>query len=115
MGKFLSQNDDEGWMVPEALRLADYDLGHDDRAKNCQPVASALGPRFYSWQLEQSAEESWEECERHAEILAKLVPPPDPEKKTNPDAGDAVAVDLFGNPIDTDLFGSPVYPKPRKR
>lgn len=115
IGKFLSQNDDEGWMVPEALRLADYDLGHDDRAKNYQPVASALGPRFYSWQLEQSAEESWEECERHAEILAKLLPPPDPEKKTNPDAGDAVAVDLFGNPIDTDLFGSPVYPKPRKR
>ena len=36
-------------------------------------------------------------------------------KKTDSEGGDAVAVDLFGNPIDTDLFGSPVYPKPRKR
>ena len=115
IGRFLSQNDDEGWMLPETLRLADYGLGHDDRAKEHQPVASALGPRFYPWQLEQSVEESWEECERHAEILAKLLPPPDPEKKTNPEGGDAVAVDLFGNPIETDLFGSPVYAKPRKR
>ena len=78
-------------------------------------MASALGPRFYPWQLEQSVEESWEECERHAEILAKLLPPPDPEKNTNPEDGDAVAVDLFGNPLETDLFGNPVYPKSRKR
>ena len=115
LASFLAQNSGEGWMLPETLRLADYGLGHDDRATEHQPVASALGPRFHPWQLEQASEESWEECERHAEILAKLLPPPDPEKKTNPDAGDAVAVDLFGNPIDTDLFGSPVYPKPRKR
>ena len=112
---FLSQNDGEGWMLPETLRLADYGLGHDDRAKEHQPVASALGPRFYPWQLEQSVEESWEECERHAEVLAKLLPPPDPEKKTNSESGDAVAVDLFGNPLETDLFGSPVYAKSRKR
>jgi hypothetical protein len=102
-------------MLPETLRLADYGLGHDDRAKEYQPVASALGPRFYPWQLEQSVEESWEECERHAEILAKLLPPPDPEKKTEPGGSDAVAVDLFGDPIEADLFGSPVYPEPRKR
>jgi hypothetical protein len=112
---FLGQNGGQGWMLPETLRLADYGLGHDDRAKEYQPVASALGPRFYPWQLEQSVEESWEECERHAEILAKLLPPPDPEKKTEPGGSDAVAVDLFGDPIEADLFGSPVYPEPRKR
>jgi len=81
MADFQSQNGGQGWMPPETLRLADYGLGHDDRAKHHQPVASALGPRFYPQQLEQSAEESWEECERHAEVLAKLLPPPDREKK----------------------------------
>lgn len=66
---FLSQNDGEGWMLPETLRLADYRLGHDDRAKEPQPVASRLGPRFYDWQLAQSPEESWRECELHARNL----------------------------------------------
>ena len=112
---FLTQNDGAGWMLPENLRLADYGLGHDDRAKEHQPVSAALGQRFYPWQLEQSAEESWEECERHAEMLAKLIPPPSPENKTDLEGDAAVAVDLFGNPLETDLFGSPVYPKPRKR
>ena len=63
-------------MIPEALRLADYDLGHDDRAQEHQPVASRLGPRFYDWQLEQGADESWEECRRHAELINRIVPPP---------------------------------------
>ena len=66
---FLSQNDGEGWMLPETLRLADYGLGHDDRAKEHQPVASRLGPRFFDWQLAQSAEESWRECHLHARNL----------------------------------------------
>ena len=66
---FLAQNDGEGWMLPETLRLADYGLGHDDRAKQPQPVASRLGPRFYDWQLAQSAEESWRECHLHARNL----------------------------------------------
>jgi len=63
---FCSQNDGEGWMLPEMLRLSDYGLGHDERAKAHQPVASRLGPRFYDWQLAQDAEESWRECELHA-------------------------------------------------
>ena len=63
---FLSQNHGEGWMLPETLRLADYGLGHDERAKHPQPVASRLGPRFYDWQLVQSADESWRECHLHA-------------------------------------------------
>jgi hypothetical protein len=35
---FCRQNNGEGWMLPETLRLADYGLGHDDRAKEHQPV-----------------------------------------------------------------------------
>jgi hypothetical protein len=66
---FLNQNNGEGWMLPETLRLSDYGLGHDDRAKEPQPVASLLGPRFYDWQLAQSPEESWRECELHARNL----------------------------------------------
>ena len=66
---FLTQNHGEGWMLPETLRLADYGLGHDERALHAQPVASRLGPRFYDWQLVQSAEESWRECHLHARNL----------------------------------------------
>ena len=66
---FLSQNNGEGWLLPETVRLADYGLGHDERALEHQPVASRLGPRFYDWQLSQSAEESWRECHLHARNL----------------------------------------------
>jgi len=66
---FLTQNDGEGWMLPETLRLADYGLGHDDRAKEPQPVASRLGPRYRDWQLAQGADESWRECHLHARNL----------------------------------------------
>ena len=66
---FLAQNHGEGWLIPETLRLADYGLGHDERAEHLQPVASRLGPRFYGWQLVQSADESWRECHLHARNL----------------------------------------------
>jgi hypothetical protein len=66
---FLAQNKGEGWMLPETLRLADYGLGHDDRAQRHQPVASRLGPRFLDWQLAQTPEQSWAECERHAKAI----------------------------------------------
>ena len=66
---FLAQNHGEGWLLPETLCLSDYSLGHDDHAKAPQPVASRLGPRFYDWQLVQSAEESWRECHLHARNL----------------------------------------------
>ena len=56
-------------MLPETLRLANYGLGHDERAKEHQPVANRLGPRFYDWQLDQDAEESWRECHLHARNL----------------------------------------------
>jgi len=66
---FCTQNDGEGWMLPETLRLADYGLGHDDRAKQPQPVRECFGPRFYDWQLAQTPEESWRECHLHARNL----------------------------------------------
>ena len=71
---FLAQNDGEGWMLPETVRLADYGLGHDDRAKHPQRVASRLGPRFYDWQLVQSADESRRECHLHARNLLGASP-----------------------------------------
>lgn len=74
--RFLSMNDGEGWMLPNTLRLADYNLGHDDRAKHHQVVAAALGPRFEAWQLAQSVEDSWEECARHAELRELILPQP---------------------------------------
>ena len=66
---WVTQNSGEGWLVPETLRLADYDLGHDERAKYPQPVSSRLGSRFYDWQLAQSPEEAWQECHLHARNL----------------------------------------------
>ena len=66
---FLTQNNGDGWLLPETLCLADYDLGHDERAKQPQPVASRLGPRFYDWQLTQTTDESWRECHLHARNL----------------------------------------------
>ncbi|MCC7334626.1 MAG: hypothetical protein IT422_06000 [Pirellulaceae bacterium] len=69
VSSFLSQNDGEGWQLPETLRLADYGLGHDERALEHQPVRECFGPRFYDWQLEQDAEESWRECHLHARNL----------------------------------------------
>jgi len=69
IGAFCAQNDGDGWMLPETLRLADYGLGHDDRAREHQPVRECFGPRFLDWQLRQSAEESWRECRLHARNL----------------------------------------------
>ncbi len=66
---FMTQNHGEGWRLPETLRLADFNLGHDDRAKEHQPVATELGPRFYDWQLAQPPEEAWAETHLHARNL----------------------------------------------
>lgn len=105
-------------MVPETLRLADYGLGHDDRAKEPQPVASRLGPRFLPWQLEQTVEESREECARHAERIEALLG----MTASNRSAGSAEATgvaerrrDLFGAPLSTDLYGKVVSPTKGKR
>ena len=116
---FLSMNNGEGWMVPETLRLADYGLGHDARAHEPQPVASELGPRFYHWQCDRSAEESWRECELHADLIRRIdtVTESVREEETVKPAGEGNGPprDLFGNPLETDLFGDAVPPPPRRR
>jgi hypothetical protein len=115
---FLAQNDGEGWMLPETLSLADYGLGHDDRAHAPQLVASRLGPRFHSWQLEGTVEESWEECRRHAANLrairavgAPAAPPPG----ENTTVAAPLTTDLLGHPIERDLLGQEVTARPRRR
>jgi len=115
--KFLELNDGEGWMLPKTVRLADYGLGHDERAKEPQPVAERLGPRFLPWQLEQSPEESWEECGRHAERLEKLLGVKREEKaeQASTPGPPKEPTDLFGNPLPTDLFGNVIEPRRRRR
>lgn len=71
---FLDSNEGEGWMLPDELRLADYDLGHDARARSLQPVASELGPRFLPSQVDADPRASWKECELHARNLAMKPP-----------------------------------------
>lgn len=117
---FCAANGGDGWMLPETFRLADLGLGHDARAEEPQPVASVLGPRFLDWQLAQTQEESWAECERHARnllgeagfrhLLAELNAADDAEPVS---AGtiEAGETDLFGAPIQRDLFGNPVETK----
>ncbi len=116
---FVNQNDGEGWMIPETLRLADYGLGHDDRAKDHQPVASRLGPRFLPWQLEQGVEESWDECARHAEKIEALLgvkSDTSSQVAESPASHPAGPSDLLGRAVPANLFGEPVAaPKRRKR
>jgi hypothetical protein len=136
---FCAKNDGDGWMLPGTLCLDDLGLGHDERAKQPQPVRERFGERFYPWQLEQSVEESWAECERHvrnllgAEGFAHLqrelrgeappvrepalllaAEPPGPYRPGLPQAQGR----LF--PGDPDLFGErledpPARRKPRRR
>ncbi len=129
---FCGQNSGDGWMLPEALRLADLGLGHDERAKVAQPVAERLGDRFLPWQLEQSVDESWAECEQHARnilgedgfkrLMAEIEggnttksDPPNDSPATNPIPATGGPKDLLGDPIPTDLFGQPLQTKPKRR
>jgi hypothetical protein len=99
---FLNLNNGEGWMLPETLCLADYGLGHSDRAQAPQPVAARIGAetaklwespetptptldsthpihakyRFLPWQLQGTPADSWAECEMHAENLRRLLGTP---------------------------------------
>ena len=82
---FLTQNHGEGWLLPETLRLVDHRLGKDDRAKHPQVVSRHLGPRFYDWQLVQSADQSHEECHIHARNFAWSGPLHRPDRKCTVD------------------------------
>lgn len=77
---FLTQNDGEGWLIPDELRLADYGLGHDARAREYQPVASRLGPRFHDWQLNEDVTRSWQECAAHAELIRSIASSPEADR-----------------------------------
>ena len=73
-----------------------------------------LGPRFYPWQLEKSVEDSWEECERHAEILGKLLPRPADEHEVETEVLSVPTTDLFGEPLPKDLFGNLITKSSRR-
>jgi hypothetical protein len=102
---FLNLNNGEGWMIPDTIRLADYGLGHDDRAQTHQPVAERLDARYLDWQLQSTPEASWLECERHAANLQKLLGNNPTPNSPTPNAP-PIQTDLFGNPLQTDLFGN---------
>ena len=116
---FLAQNYGEGWMLPETLRLSDYGLGHDNRAREPQPVASRLGPRFHPWQLEGSVDESWEECRRHAALIRAIRSHGAPASVVSEPSATygaiSTATDLLGQPIETDLFGQELATKKRRK
>lgn len=63
---FCDQNSGVGWVIPETLRLAEYDLGTSERRNHDQLVAPALGDRLLEPQSSQSHSDSWKECELHA-------------------------------------------------
>ncbi len=93
---FCEQNDGDGWMLPENLCIADLGLtrtvnigDYDERARSPQPVRSRMGERFLDWQLAQTVEDSWAECERHASEIALLFPADsfDKQEKSGPVQG----------------------------
>lgn len=131
LDNFLNLNNGEGWMLPDTLTLADYNLGHDDRAKQPQPVTSRFTieewdnvetppnaplnyrQRFYPWQLAKTPEASWLECERHADNLSKLLGETMTENQTQKDnsAPPAKSAKLPSDPnfeAPKDLFGNPL-------
>ncbi|MBD2110358.1 MULTISPECIES: Eco57I restriction-modification methylase domain-containing protein [Cyanophyceae] len=139
---FLNLNNGEGWMLPETLRLADYGLGHGERAQNHQPVASRIGAetanlwespdaptlapgsslpmyakyRFLPWQLQGTPADSWAECEMHAENLRRLLSTSTKEAGHSiPSAPPTKVIDNQGAPIQTDLFGNPTEIKTRRK
>ncbi|MCO5106226.1 MAG: BREX-1 system adenine-specific DNA-methyltransferase PglX [Burkholderiaceae bacterium] len=71
---FLSQNQGDGWLIPEQLCLGDFALGRDARSREHHPVASQFGPRLFDWQVNEDVSRSWQECAAHAAIVKQLVP-----------------------------------------
>lgn len=71
---FLAMNGGDGWQLPTHLRLSDFGLGHDSRAKELQLVAVQFGSRHLAWQQNADVEQSWLECEAHAALIRSVVP-----------------------------------------
>jgi len=102
---FCDQNNGDGWMLPETLCIKDLgmtrslDVGvYDERAQTAQPVRERMGERFLPWQLEQTPEESWAECERHAKAIREMMPAPliESTSATKPKKSEQQQLDLFG-------------------
>lgn len=74
INEFLTQNEGAGWLLPEYLRLSDLGLGRDQRAKELQPVRSALGERLLDWQVNVDVSRSWDECAAHVAVLQQILP-----------------------------------------
>lgn len=116
MEAFCNHHDGDGWQIPESITFATRDggiLDLDAKDGSTYPVRDRLGPRFLPWQLEQSVEDSWAECEIHArnilgeEGFKKLQAELSGEVQPSEGAKNG-PTDLFGNPVQTDLFGNPV-------
>lgn len=100
---FCEQNDGDGWMLPETLCIAELGMtrtvrvgDYDERARDPQPVRSVMGERFLDWQLEKTPEESWAECEYHAQVLRESMLWLVEEENEEP-----LPTDLFGNVIES--------------
>lgn len=76
---FLSQNNGQGWMVPDQLRLADFGLGRDVRAEHLQPVAERLGPRLSAEQERLDIDEERHARNAHRQLIERLIPQIDVE------------------------------------
>ncbi|NML48022.1 hypothetical protein HHL11_30015 [Ramlibacter sp. G-1-2-2] len=72
--EFLCQNNGKGWGLPDAVRLADYGLGHDGRAGDFQPVAERLNTHFGSAQASVETERRARARAAHADLIKQLVP-----------------------------------------
>lgn len=61
---FLGQTSDDGWQLPESLRLSDYGLCDTPQTTEPQVVRECFGPKFFDWQLGTVVpSESWEESQ----------------------------------------------------
>jgi hypothetical protein len=121
---FCEQNDGDGWMLPETLCIAELGMtrtvrvgDYDERARVPQPVRSVMGERFLDWQLEKTPEESWAECEYHAQVLRESMPwlVEEENEEATPSEDNDVPRDLFGEPLPTDLFGNVIESSSPKR
>ncbi len=84
-------------------------------------IASRLSPRFLPWQFQGTPEQSWAECERHAEnlriLLGDLVEKaqPEPPKTAEGKPDYSPVTNLLGEPLPKDLFGNVLAPKKRRK
>ena len=68
LAAFVGDRPSGAWVLPEQVLLSDYGFGNMG-SEVPRIVASALGYRFFDWQLAQSVAESWTECRLHARNL----------------------------------------------